>query len=78
MILTYKYRLKGKRSARQLRRFSWAVNQVWNFCVQTQRAVQRVYRDGLSPRWPSSLRVVSYLSSSPRVRSRAPSSCGTA
>jgi IS605 OrfB family transposase len=53
MILTYKYRLKGKRSARQLRRFSWAVNQVWNFCVQTQRAVQRAYRDGLSPRWPS-------------------------
>jgi transposase len=53
MILTYKYRLKGKRSARQLRRFSWAVNQVWNFCVQTQRAIQRAYRDGLSPRWPS-------------------------
>lgn len=53
MILTYKYRLKGKRSARQLRRFAWAVNQVWNFCVQTQRSVQRAYRDGLSARWPS-------------------------
>ena len=53
MILTYKYRLKGKRSERQLRRLTWATNQVWNFCVQTQRAVQRAYRDGLSPQWPS-------------------------
>src|SRR5580765_5271813 len=53
MILTYKYLLKGKRCVRQLRRFSWAVNQVWNFSVQTQRSVQRAYRDGLSPRWPS-------------------------
>ena len=53
MILTYKYRLKGKRSTRQLRRYAWAVNQVWNFCVQTQRSIQRAYRDGLSPRWPS-------------------------
>jgi putative transposase len=53
MILTYKYRLKGKRAVRQQRRFAWAVNQVWNFCVQTQRAVQRAWKDGLSPRWPS-------------------------
>lgn len=53
MILTYKYRLKGKRSTRQLRRYAWAVNQVWNFCAQTQRAIQRAFRDGLSPRWPS-------------------------
>ena len=53
MVLTYKYRLKGKRCARQLRHFSWATNQVWNFCVQTQRAVQSAYREGLSPRWPS-------------------------
>src|SRR5947207_13719229 len=53
MILTYKYLLKGKRTLRQQRRFAWAVNQVWNFCVQTQRAVQRTWRDGLSPKWPS-------------------------
>ena len=39
VILTYKYRLKGKRTVRQQCRFAWAVNQVWNFCVQTQRAV---------------------------------------
>jgi len=53
VILTYKYRLKGKRTTRQQRRFAWAVNQVWNFCVQTQRAVQRAWKDGLSPKWPS-------------------------
>jgi hypothetical protein len=53
MILTYKYRLKGKRAARQLRRFAYLTNQVWNYCVATQRRVQRARRDGLSPRWPS-------------------------
>ena len=53
MILTYKYRLKGKRSARQLRRMTWAANQVWNYCVATQRSVQRSWNFGLSPRWPS-------------------------
>ena len=53
MILTLKYRLKGKRRGRYLRQFCRAVNLVWNFCVQTQRSVQRAYRDGLSPKWPS-------------------------
>lgn len=53
MILTYKYQLKGKRSTRQLRRFAWVANQVWNYCVQTQRTVQRSRRGGLSPKWPS-------------------------
>jgi putative transposase len=53
MILTYKYRLKGKRSNRQLRRMAWAANQVWNYCVATQRAVQRAWSSGLSPKWPS-------------------------
>ena len=52
-ILTYKYRLKGKRAVRQLKRFAFSVNQVWNYCVQTQRLVQRNYRDGLNPKWPS-------------------------
>src|SRR4029077_16117341 len=53
MILTYKYRLKGKRSCRQLRRMAWAANQVWNYCVATQRTVQRAWGFGLSPGWPS-------------------------
>ena len=53
MILTYKYRLKGKRSARQLRRLAFQSNQVWNYCVQTQRSVQRTWKFGLSPKWSS-------------------------
>ena len=53
MIVSYKYRLKGKRAARKLRRFAWAVNQVWNFCVATQRKVTRNWRDGLRGKWPS-------------------------
>lgn len=52
-IVTYRYRLKGKRAARQLRRAAWAVNQVWNWCVQTQRQAQRQRRQGLSTRWPT-------------------------
>ena len=53
VVITYKYLLKGKRAKRQLRRSAWAVNQVWNFCGQTQRSIQRVWKDGLSPQWPS-------------------------
>ncbi len=34
MILTYKYRLKGKRTIRQLKQLAFACNQVWNFCAQ--------------------------------------------
>jgi len=64
MILIYKYCLKGKRSCRQLRRMAWAVNQVWNYCVATQRSVQRAWSSGLSPRWPSQ------TSTSTRRRSR--------
>ncbi len=53
MIITHKNLLKGKRTKRQLRRYAWVVNQVWNFCVQTQRSIQRSWKEGLSPKWPS-------------------------
>lgn len=51
MILTYKYRLKGKRAVRDLRRLARAVNFVWNFCTETQRVTQRRYRFGESTHW---------------------------
>jgi len=54
VIITYKYRLKGRRTARKLRRYAWAVNQVWNYCVQMQREIQRRWKDGLRVSWPSS------------------------
>lgn len=43
MLLTYRYRLKdGSRARkRELRRMSRAVNQVWNFCEETQRNALR-------------------------------------
>ena len=52
-MLTYKYRLKGKRAVRQLRRLAFQSTQVWNYCVQTQRSVQRTRKFGLSPKWPT-------------------------
>jgi IS605 OrfB family transposase len=51
--LTYKYQLKGKRCFRQLRRLAFVANQVWNYCVQTQRQVQKNRKDGLHVNWPS-------------------------
>jgi putative transposase len=53
MILTYKYRLKGKRAVRQLRRFAWAANQVWNFCVATQKNTQHRWKNGSLASWQS-------------------------
>lgn len=53
MICTYKYRLKGKRSIRKLRRFAWACNQIWNYCAETQRIAQTRRRLGSYTRWPS-------------------------
>ena len=53
MILTYKYRLKDNHAKPALRRLSWAVNQVWNFCVETQHKVQKIHHDGLHKRWPT-------------------------
>ena len=53
MTLTYKYRLKGKSKLRALRGHAFAVNQVWNFCAETQRKTQRRYHDGVPTRWLS-------------------------
>ena len=32
---------------------SRAVNQVWNYCVATQKKVQQIWKQGLSKKWPS-------------------------
>jgi transposase len=47
MILTYKYRLKDNHVKPTLRRLTWAVNQVWNFAVESQRKVQAIYKQGV-------------------------------
>lgn len=53
MILTYKYKLKGKRTVRQLRRYSYACNQVWNYCVSTHKNTQKRWKNGSKTHWLS-------------------------
>jgi putative transposase len=51
MVLTYKYRLKDKHSKAILRKYSYAVNQVWNFCVATQKKTQQNWKFGRNNKW---------------------------
>jgi putative transposase len=53
MILTYKYRLKDRRAKTTLSRCAIAVNQVWNFCVETHRKIQRIRKQGPFVFWPN-------------------------
>jgi putative transposase len=53
MILTYRYRVKDKTSAKHLRRMAGAVNYAWNYCCATQREAQRRRHGGTNTRWPS-------------------------
>ena len=48
VIITFRYRVKDKTSAKHLRRMSGAVNFAWNYCCATQREAQR-----RQSRWPS-------------------------
>lgn len=51
MILTYKYRLKGKRLERKLRKYVLIINNIWNYCVEIQKATQRRWREGANVHW---------------------------
>jgi len=54
MILTYKYRIKDSSARKTLRRYAYAVNQVWNYCNGLQRDIESRYRSGAPKRkWPS-------------------------
>lgn len=53
VIVTYRYRVKDKTSAKHLRRMAGAVNCAWNFCCAVQREAERRWRGGSSSRWPS-------------------------
>lgn len=50
MILTYKYRIKNRSAKKRLRQHAIALNQAWNFCVQTQRECEARYRAGAPKR----------------------------
>ena len=53
MLLTYKYRIKDTNAKTELRRLSVVINQVWNYCVETQHKVQQIYRLGSKKAKPS-------------------------
>jgi putative transposase len=53
MLLTYRYRLKDKNSRKILNQQAYAVNQVWNYCVQTQRETQSRWQAGTRAKWLS-------------------------
>lgn len=54
MLLTFKYRLKDRSAKKVLKQHAIACNQVWNFCVATQRETQR--------RWTAGAATVKWLS----------------
>lgn len=53
MILSYKFRIKDASTKRHLERYARACNQVWNFCVATQREAESRWKAGRNVKWPS-------------------------
>lgn len=52
-FLTFKYRVKDGTGRKALERHAIGCNQVWNFCVATQREAERRRKGGAYCRWPS-------------------------
>lgn len=50
-VITYKFRVKN--GVKRLDVLAIQCNQVWNFCVATQREAERRYKAGISCRWPT-------------------------
>jgi hypothetical protein len=55
-MLSFKFRVKT--GERQLRKHAVACNQVWNFCVATQREAERRRKAGLNVRWPTAFDLI--------------------
>ena len=47
MIVSYKYRIKDSGVRKRLLCLSASVNQVWNYCVETHKKVQSIYKQGV-------------------------------
>lgn len=54
-MLTFKYRIKDATTRKRLEKHALACNQVWNFCVATQREAERRWRGGVSADWPTAI-----------------------
>lgn len=57
-ILTFKFRVKDSVTGKHLARHAVACNQVWNFCVATQREAERRRKGGMNVRWPSAFDLI--------------------
>ena len=57
-MLTFKYRVKDATMGKHLNRHAIGGNQVWNFCVATQREAERRYKAGMKVRWPSAFDLI--------------------
>lgn len=51
MILTFKFRIKDSSSRCHLEQLATSTNQVWNYCVATQRETERRWRGGRDAKW---------------------------
>ena len=51
VIITYRYPVKDKTSAKHLRRMAGAVNYAWNYCCQVQREADSHWRNGANRAW---------------------------
>jgi IS605 OrfB family transposase len=58
MMLTFKYRVKDATTGKHLNRHAWACNQVWNYCVATQREAERRWKAGMKVRWSSAFDLI--------------------
>lgn len=63
-MLSYKFRVKDATTGKHLARHAWAVNQVWNFCVATQKESARRWSAGRAQRWPSAFDLINLCSGS--------------
>lgn len=64
MILTYKFRIKDATAGKHLARHAIACNQVWNFCVATQREAERRHKGGMNVRWPTAFDLINLCAGS--------------
>lgn len=53
MIITYRFRIKDSSAKKHLAKLAIGANQVWNFCVATQREAERRWKGGVKAKWPS-------------------------
>lgn len=62
VFLTFKFRIKDSSAKRHLRRLAIANNQIWNFCVATQRECEKRWKGGAAIRWPSHFDLINLTS----------------